>query len=77
MEEEYFKNSSNKCLHIYLRNSKDYARKTEWIRRDNSNLNLYVKLKSSAAKKMKLGVFGYSIAKYYLNANKEKSYSEI
>ena len=73
MEEDYLKNPANKCLHINLRDSNYFPRETEWLRTDNSNLNLYVMPKSSAVKKIKLGVFGHSMGKYYLNADKERS----
>ena len=51
MEEDYLKNCSNLHLYTDLRDNKYYTGELERLRRDDRNLNLYVTLKSAAAKK--------------------------
>ena len=63
-EQNYFTNTDKK-LYIDMRRSKGYTDELEKLTRGNSNLNLTVKLKAAATKKMRLQVTGYSQAEYY------------
>ena len=63
-EQNYFTNTDEK-LYIDMRRSKGYTDKLEKLTPDDSNLNLTVKLKAAATKKMRLQVTGYSQAEYY------------
>ena len=69
-EQNYFTNTDEK-LYIDMRRSKGYTDKLEKLTRDNSDLNLTVKWKKTATRKMRLRVTGYSQAEYYYTlANK-------
>ena len=63
-ERNYFTNTDEK-LYIDMRRSKGYTDELEKLTRDDSDLNLTVKLKKAATRKMGLQVTGYSQAEYY------------
>ena len=58
-ERNYFMNTDEK-LYIDMRRSKSYPDELEKLTQENSDLNLTVKLRKAATRKMRLRVTGYS-----------------
>ena len=63
-EAKYFDDMDER-LYIEMRWSKGYTDELEKLTQDDSDINLTVKLKVAAAKKMRLRVLGYSQAEYW------------
>ena len=64
-ERNYFKDTSHEKLHIDMRRSKGYTDELEKLTRYDSDIQLTIKLKKAATKKMRIRVTAYSQAKYY------------
>ena len=56
-----------------MRRSKGYANELEILTRDDRGVNLSIKLKAAATKKMRLRVIAYSQSEYWY-ANRNKGY---
>ena len=63
-EQNYFTNTDEK-LYIDMRGSKGYTDEIEKLTQDDNDLNLTVKLKKAATRKMRLRVTSYLQAQYY------------
>ena len=63
-EQNYFTNTDEK-LYIDMRRSKGYTDEIEKLTQDDNDLNLTVKLKKAATRKMRLRVTSYLQAQYY------------
>ena len=64
-ERNYFKDTSDKKLYIDMRRSKGYTDELGKLTQDDSDVQLTIKLKKAATKKMRLRVTAYSQAEYY------------
>ena len=64
-EQNYFKDTSDEKLYIDMRRSEGYTNELEKLTRDNSDVQLTIKLKKAATKKMRLRVTAYFQSKYY------------
>ena len=70
-EKYYFSSKSVERLHIDMRRSKGYTDELEKLTRDDGEVNLSIKLKAAAIKKMRPRVSAYSQSGYwYANTNK-------
>ena len=70
-EADYFKDTSNEKLYIDMRRSKGYTDELEKLTRDDSDVNLTVKLKAATTKKLRLKVIAYSQAEYFYTTSSQ------
>ena len=66
----YFTDSDER-VYIDIRRSKGYTGEFERVNREDSNLNITIYLKATAAKKMRLRVTGYFQGEYTYMVNKD------
>ena len=70
-EADYFKDTSDEKLYIDMRRSKGYTDELEKLTRDDSDVNLTVKLKAATTKKLRLKVIAYSQAEYFYTTSSQ------
>ena len=64
-EDDYFGDESDERVYIDMRRSKGYTDELEKINRDDSGIALNVKLKKTAAKKLRFIITGLSQGEYW------------
>ena len=69
----YFSSKSDERLYIDMKRSKRYTDELEKLTHNNGGVNLSIKLKTAATKKIRLRVIAYSQSEYW-QANKNKGY---
>ena len=70
-EADYFKDTIDEKLYIDMRRSKGYTDELQKLTRDDSDVNLTVKLKAAATKKLRLKVSVYSQAEYFYTTSSQ------
>ena len=63
-EDKYFSDESDERVYIDMRRSKGYTDELEKINRDDSGIALNIKLKATAAKKLRFRITGFSQGEY-------------
>ena len=63
-ENDYYGVRSDEKVYLHLRVSAGYTSEEDKFERNDSKINLFIQLKNSATKKLRLRVWAYSLGEY-------------
>ena len=71
-KEDYNEVESDEVIYLDLRTSSGYTNKAGKLERNDSKINVFIQLKTSAPKKLRLRVYTYSIGEYFYILSKNR-----